>query len=51
MKDLNEKAASEVLSELYSRAGFDHWWDDISEEDQEEIERRLAEIIGTVYGV
>jgi hypothetical protein len=30
-----------VLDELESRAGFDHWWDDIDADVQEEISDEL----------
>jgi len=41
----HRKAAWEVIQELYSRAAFDHWWDNIYDDDKDELFDTLAKII------
>ena len=31
-----------VLNDLENRSGFDHWWDDVDEEIQDEVRQVLA---------
>ena len=39
------KIIDSILRELKDRKGFGHWWDNIPEEDQIEIEQDLAQIV------
>lgn len=34
-----------VLKDLQDRSGFDHWWDDISDDVQEEVRADLIEAV------
>ena len=38
---LPHQIVTAILDELQGRGGFDHWWDDIDEEIQEEITNSL----------
>lgn len=47
--DPSEAAAEAVISDLRDRRGFDHWWDEIDEDIQNDIREVLADEIGSVY--
>jgi hypothetical protein len=34
-----------VLNELGGRGGFDHWWDNIDEDIQDEIREKLVKLV------
>jgi hypothetical protein len=40
-----KKCVLEILDVLYDRSGFDHWWDNLGEEYEEEITAELEQII------
>ncbi|MEK6882383.1 MAG: hypothetical protein AABY22_22375 [Nanoarchaeota archaeon] len=40
-----EKQTFAVLDVLYGRSGFDHWWEDIDEEDQDDIFEEIKEAV------
>lgn len=41
----NNKLAHVAILCLSDRAGFDHWWDNIDEETQDDILRELEKIL------
>jgi hypothetical protein len=45
MRIKTKKCVLEILDALYSRAGFDDWWDMIGEELNDEITKELEEIV------
>lgn len=52
MSDQNDKAdeaVEAVIDELDSRRGFDHFWERIDSDIQENIKDSLADRIRTVY--
>ena len=40
-----KKCVLEILDVLYDRSGFDHWWDNLGEEYEEEITAELEQIV------
>ena len=42
---MSEAIVDEILNELGSRKGFNHWWDDIDEDIQGEIEEALISAV------
>lgn len=42
---IDKAPAQKIITALLKRKGFDWWWQDIDEENQEEITQELAEII------
>jgi len=42
-----ETAVNRIICALYERAGFDHWYDHIADEDKREIDQELARIIAS----
>ncbi len=42
---MEKQIVEEIIDFLRDRGGFDHWWDGIDEETQEEIKEGLEEIV------
>jgi hypothetical protein len=43
-----EKIYKAVMSNLYSRSGYDHLWDSIDEDVQEEVKQEVTAVIQRV---
>jgi hypothetical protein len=43
---ISERIVFKIIQELYGRAAFDHWWDNIEDEDRDELFDTLKEITG-----
>lgn len=43
-----ERVVEAILRDLEDRAGFDHWWDGIEMDIQEEIRETLVEKVAAV---
>ncbi len=48
MKNLETKIVEAIIDELYGRAGFDHWWDQIEQEDVDEIQEELKSLVSRI---
>jgi len=47
MQDLADEISLEVFDHLQGLSGFDHWWNSIDAEIQDEIEKDLITVINT----
>lgn len=45
--DLGRRLAWVEILTLEGRGGFDHWWDEIEEEDKDELFEELVSAFGT----
>jgi len=43
-----EMTVEELIQVFADRRGFDDWWDNIDEDDQEEIKQELGEIVESI---